>query len=144
MVERRDVLDCTSVVGAHLDADGALSHGGEHVVPVEDLCYTVLHVHPLEASEREEGAVDHVIVELAQARLHIAAEVDALDVGVLGEDLRLAAERRRADHGARGHLLEGRVLGRDPRVSRVLALTQILRSQWNKMLYVYNLLNRDF
>mmetsp|Transcript_44634 Transcript_44634/g.71801 ORF Transcript_44634/g.71801 Transcript_44634/m.71801 type:complete len:263 (-) Transcript_44634:191-979(-) len=121
VVERRDVLDGACIVGAHLDANSALGNGRKHVVPVKSLGYTVLHVHALQTGKRKERAVDNVVVELAQTGLHVATEVDTLDFRVLRENLRLASERCRTNDGALGHFFKSVVLGRYPRVARVLA-----------------------
>ena len=62
---------------------------------------------PLQPGEREQGGVDLAGIELAQARLHIAAEVHDREIGTQPLDQRLPAQRRGADHSAVRKVLQG-------------------------------------
>ena len=121
MVERREPLELLLVAGAAGDADGALRNRGEHHVRVKHLGRVLGHVHAVETRDGEEGTVDDVLLELADAGLDVAAEVHALEVGELGEELRLAAEGRSADEGAVGKFREVTVLDGDESVADILA-----------------------
>ena len=109
------------VAGAARDADGTLRHRGEHHVHVQHLCGVLRHLHAVQARDRQQRAVHDALLELADARLHVAAEVHALQLGELAQELRLAAERRGADERAVGELGQVVVLDGDERVAHVLA-----------------------
>jgi hypothetical protein len=79
------------------------------------------HVHAVQARDREQRAVHDALLELADARLHVPAEVHALQSGELVQELRLAAQRRGADERAVGELGQVVVLDGDERVAHVLA-----------------------
>ncbi len=79
------------------------------------------HVEALEAGEREERGRALALLQLAEPRLHVAAEVDNLQVRVLAQDLGLAAQRGRADDGAGGELREVLCHRGDEDVAHVLA-----------------------
>ena len=78
-------------------------------------------VEPPEPGVGQERGVDLALLQLPQARLDVAPEVDHLERGVLGQELRLPAQGGAPDDGPLGELLEGAVLGRDERVPHVLA-----------------------
>ena len=73
----------------------------------------------------QHSGVDDALVELLEASLHIAAEVDALEGGVDGVELRLPPQRGRADDAAVGQVLRPATVG-GATVSG--AFGQILRS----------------
>mmetsp|Transcript_119490 Transcript_119490/g.320719 ORF Transcript_119490/g.320719 Transcript_119490/m.320719 type:complete len:332 (+) Transcript_119490:431-1426(+) len=95
-----EVVEHPLVVGAALEADGALGDGGQHLPPLQHAGRVLRHVHPLEACVREQSGVDVAALQLAQPGLHVAAEVHALKRWVHAVDLRLAPQRRRADNRA--------------------------------------------
>ena len=55
----------------------------------------------VQPGKREQRGIGHAALELGDARLDIAAEVDDLKVWPQPLHLRLAAKRRAADHRAR-------------------------------------------
>jgi len=75
-----------------------------------------------EMSSDIRAGVDDALVQLAESRLDVAAEVHALERGVLRQDLRLPSQRRRADDAAVLQALYARRRRRDEHVARVLAL----------------------
>eukprot|EP00961_Rhodomonas_salina_P176729 2382412-Rhodomonas_salina.2 len=108
-------------VEGDLDTDGTLCNGGKHLIPVQDLGHAIGHVHALQTRKREESSINDIVVELAETRLNVAAEVHALDARVLGQELSLTPERGGANDGALGQLLDSLVLRGDERVTGVLA-----------------------
>ena len=78
-------------------------------------------VHAVQTRDRQQSAVHDAFLELADARLHVAAEVHALQLGELVQELRLAAQRRGANQRAVGELGQVVVLDGDERVTHVLA-----------------------
>src|SRR5207244_1212002 len=99
---------------------------GEHLVGAEDAAGAVVEAEALEAREREhhrvEAVAGAVALELSEARLHVAADRDDLDVGAHRPDLRGAAEAARADAGALRQIFESAAVARAKGVARILPL----------------------
>ena len=72
----------------------------------------------LQAGQRQQRGVDLAGRELAQPGVDVAAEVDHPQVGAPRQQLRLAAQRGGADHGASRQLGDGRAAGRAISTSR--------------------------
>ena len=79
------------------------------------------HAQALHPGDREQRGVDHAGSEFRQARVDIAAQRHDAQIGAGMQDLRVAARRRCADHGARRQRREARRLRREERVARILA-----------------------
>jgi hypothetical protein len=77
-----------------------------------------------EAGQAGGGENDGVVlplVELAQARVEVAAQAGDGEVGIACMQLRLAAQAGGAHHAAGRNVLEGSVLVRDNGIERILA-----------------------
>mmetsp|Transcript_25018 Transcript_25018/g.64579 ORF Transcript_25018/g.64579 Transcript_25018/m.64579 type:complete len:320 (-) Transcript_25018:253-1212(-) len=122
VAQRVDVLQRALIILAALDADRALRDGRQHLVPLDDGGEVLLHVHTLQARVRQQRRIHHALVQLAQASLHVAPEVDHLQRRVFGKDLRLPPERGAADHGAVGKVSDRLGLRRNEYVAGVLTL----------------------
>jgi len=70
------------VVQPRHDADRPLRHRRQHLLAVQDLGDVLRHVQALEPRERQQGGGALPFLELAEARLHVAAEVHDLDFGL--------------------------------------------------------------
>jgi hypothetical protein len=57
------------------DADGALGHGGQHLLSAEGLGDVLGHAKALQTGERKQGGLHAALLQLADAGLHVAAEV---------------------------------------------------------------------
>ena len=76
----------------------------------------------LQPGKREQRCIGHAALELGDARLDIAAEVDDLKVRPQPLHLRLAAERRAADHRARRKRRKRLAARADEGVAHIAAL----------------------
>ena len=93
MVERRDQAGRGVVVGADLDADGALRHGRQHHFRRHRGRDVLRQSQSIEAGAGQERRIGNALLQLAQPRLHVAAEADDAQVGTRAQHLRLAARR---------------------------------------------------
>ena len=89
-----------AVVGARLDGHDALADRGQEFVDREDAGGGVGQAQTLEAGERQQRGIDHALVELAQAGLHIAADGNDLEIRPQPQHDRLPPQRRGPDHRA--------------------------------------------
>ena len=80
--------------------DDPLPDRGQEFVGRQNRGGGVGAAQPLQPGERQQGGVDLAGIELAQARLHVAAKVHHREIGAQALDQRLAAQRRGADHRA--------------------------------------------
>ena len=120
-MDRREQLGHPIVLGAPLDPDGALGHGGAHPVRRDGGARYLLHPQPVQAGHGEEGRVGHPVAQLAHPGLHVAAELHQLQVGAAMRQLRPAAQRRGADRRALGQRVEAAAVEGDEGVAHVLA-----------------------
>ena len=79
------------VAFANLDTQGSLAGGGAKIFRVEALANVVGFAQAVEAGGSEQDRVDLAFGELAQARIHVAAKLDGLNVLAQGLQLRAAA-----------------------------------------------------
>ena len=96
VVERRHELREPRVVGPGLDRQGALTHGRQHLVERER---EPGHLGAAETGEprgREDRARHLLLDQLAQAGLHVAADVHHVEVGSQRQELRAAPQARGA------------------------------------------------
>ena len=108
-----------AVAVAALDPDRALRHGGKHLAGIDRREAQIAQSEALQPGDGEERAVGDAVLELAQARLDIAAELHHRQIGADGERLRPAAQRGRADRRARGKLRERGMARREKRIARI-------------------------
>mmetsp|Transcript_8757 Transcript_8757/g.19256 ORF Transcript_8757/g.19256 Transcript_8757/m.19256 type:complete len:372 (-) Transcript_8757:376-1491(-) len=106
MIEHIEVFQRPFVARPTLNPDGSLRHGGQHLVPVEHAGGAFLHGHPVESRDGEEGGVHHSVVQFAQAGLHVAPEIDALQGGIDAHQLRLSSQRGGPDDAVVGEVLQ--------------------------------------
>jgi hypothetical protein len=74
-VERSHELADQLVSGPDLDSDGPLSHGGKHDVGRKDLSDAIFELEPQNARARKEHPCPGGFLELAEARLQVAADI---------------------------------------------------------------------
>ena len=94
VVERREQLRRGGVAVAARDPDRPLGDGREHLLLRENARRLVREPEPLEPGQGEQGRGAVPLLQLAQAALHVAAEVDDLEVRVLLQELRLPPQGR--------------------------------------------------
>ena len=81
VIDRRQQVSRPSVVAARLDGDGALPDRRQKVVDVEHRGRRVRQAEPLQSGQRQQRGVGRALVELAQARLDIAAQRHDPEIG---------------------------------------------------------------
>jgi hypothetical protein len=79
------------------DRERPLTHRGQHDIARQNLGCVLGEAEPLEPAQREHHRVDLSAVELLEPRVHIAADRHDHQIGPLAQQLRLPAQRRRAD-----------------------------------------------
>ena len=121
VIERRQQRAQAVVVGAHLDADGALTDCRKNLPAVDDGRRLVEQAQPLQSGHRQQRRIGLAGRQLAQPRLHIAAQGNDLEVRPEGQQLRLPPQRRGADGGAPRQLGDARACPGEQRVARILA-----------------------
>ncbi len=121
MVDRGEEIARRRIVLARLDGDDALPDRRNEFVGVERLGRGVGEAEPLEAGEREQRRIDLAGIELAQPRLHIAAERYDAEVGPQPLHQRLPPQRGGADHRARGQFPKRLRLAADEDVAGIFA-----------------------
>ena len=109
-------------VTAHLDAQGALASGGQHLGGGELGADALAQAQALEAGGRQHDGVVLAFIELAQARVEVAAQWLDFQVRAQRVQQHLAAQARRADHGALRQLAQAGIAWRNKGVARVFAL----------------------
>ena len=70
-----------------------MGHGWEHFVGGDCACGKVAQAKAIEACHCEEGGICDAVFEFFQARLHIATELDGLQVRTQAQGLRIAPHR---------------------------------------------------
>ena len=120
-IDRRQQRAGLGVVGAGLDADRALPDRRQEFVELEHRRRRIGETEPLQPGQRQQRRVGLALVELAQPRLDVAAQIDDPQIGPQPPHQRLAAQRRGADHRAARQLGEVARLAADEDVARVLA-----------------------
>jgi hypothetical protein len=98
------------IAGAAGHADRALANRRKHLIGRKDRSCVRGKAKPFESGEREQRGIGAALAELLEPRPDIAAEIDHTKIGAAAFHLRRAAQRRRADNGAR------RKLGKRPRL----------------------------
>ena len=111
----------------NLNRDRALPRGREPCRRVEIRGDALRRVEAVQARRREDRRVHVAFVDLPDARRHVAAELDDLEIGARRVQLRAATETRRADARPRRQIVER--LGADDavddeHVARILARQQ--------------------
>ena len=77
MHERRDCLDHVGTVDRALDGERALAHGGKEIRGIEERRDAVILLQAVQARGGQDHRVVLPFVELAHARVHVAAQRDA-------------------------------------------------------------------
>ena len=119
MMDGAQQIRRAAVAVAALDPDGALRHGGKHLAGIDRRKVQIMQPEALQPGDGEEGAMGDAILELAQARLDIAAKLHHRQIRADGEGLGPAAQRGGADRRAGGKLRERGVAGREKRIARI-------------------------
>ncbi len=83
---------------ADLDADGALRGRRQHVLDGDQLGDAIRKAEPAQSRRGEQRRLSFALFELAQPRLHVAAEQHRFQVGPLVADEGFAPDRRGADN----------------------------------------------
>ena len=122
MLERSHQLEDVRAFRAALDADDTLADGRQHFLRRDARADARLESEPLEARGREHGRVAIAPVELAEARVDVAAHDDDLEVRPPVTQLALASRARGADARTAWQGRERGVPGRHEGVARVAAL----------------------
>lgn len=86
----------------HLQGQGPLAGGGEHLAGVQELVNAVPEVQADEPRRREDDAVVLPVAQSGEPGVHVAPEVPHHEVRPQGEDLGLAAHGARPHHRPRG------------------------------------------
>jgi hypothetical protein len=76
---------------------------------------------PLQARDRQQGSVHLTFGELAQTRVHVAAQGNHREVRADAQHLGLAAQAGGAQHGALGQIGQPSAVAREKGIARVLA-----------------------
>ena len=121
VVDRLDEGARPGIVRARFDPDRALADRRKEGVEVKNFRRRRQKPETLEAGDGQERRVDFAGVELAQARLHVAAQHDRRQVRPQSLDQRLTARRRGADDGAMRQLAQRLGFAADEGVASVLA-----------------------
>mmetsp|Transcript_4628 Transcript_4628/g.8659 ORF Transcript_4628/g.8659 Transcript_4628/m.8659 type:complete len:290 (+) Transcript_4628:281-1150(+) len=121
VVQARQVPELALVPRAAGNADGPLRHRGQHLLDGENLGDVLRQLQAAQPGVRQQGGVHHALAQLADAALHVAAEVHNLQSGVHRQQLRLATQRRRAHGGVVRKIFNTFVLGGNERVAYILA-----------------------
>ena len=91
VVEEGNGREGLHIVLAGLDAQRALAGGGAKIFGIEALADPIGFAQAVEAGGGEQNRVDLAFGQLAQARIHVAAKFDGLNVGAQRLQLRAAA-----------------------------------------------------
>jgi hypothetical protein len=88
-------------IGAGFNCEGALPHGGAHGFGRENLCDTTSPTEAAQPSGREDDGGVLAFIELAEARIDVAADGFEAEIGTEAAELRGAAQRAGSDGLAR-------------------------------------------
>ena len=121
MMEMRKNTRRFIVRRAPLNADRALRHSRQHFLWRQRRRRTVLKFHAHQTGHRQHRRIGHPVGKLAQPRFDIAAKGHNRHIRTLGQNLRPAPERRRADDGILWQFGKARALGGNKRIARVFA-----------------------
>ena len=128
-------MDCVQhglgafVADAAFDANGALGHGGQHIVRRNGAFRDAVHAQAVQARHRKEGCAGHAIVQLFQAGLQVAAEFHDLKVRAAMQELRTTAERGCADDRTLGQVVDRFIVFADERIAHVFAGQEAIDDQ---------------
>ncbi len=109
-------------LAADFNAQGALAGGRQHLLWLEDMANALLQAQALEARSGQYDGVVLPLVELAQARVQIAAQRHDLQIRAQVLQQHLAAQAGGTHHRALGQILQARIARRDKGIARVFAL----------------------
>ncbi len=121
VIDARQQVTHAAVFLACFDADGALRRRRQEFFDRHGFCRLRLQPEPLQPGEREDDGVGLPFVQLAQARLDIAAQRSDAQIGPHAFGDRLPPRRRGAERGAVRQRVERWGLARDEHVARILA-----------------------
>src|SRR5260370_11767504 len=91
---------------ARFDANGALSRGGKAYLRRHDLADLLGFSKPVEPGLCQDNGIVIALRELCEPSIHVAAHIHHLEIGAIAPQLRLAAQRTRADTRAARQLIE--------------------------------------
>ena len=100
IVDRGEALGGRRIAGPHGDGDDPLADGGQPLAGLDQAGGLVEKPEPRQPRRGEEGGVRDPLLDAAETGVHVAAQVDDLEVRPEAERHRLAAERRGAEDGA--------------------------------------------
>ena len=122
MAGLRQQLTQRGIVFTHLQAQGALASGRQHLRRLEAGSDALTQTQPHQACSGQHDGVKATVVELAQPGVQVAAQGLDAQVGPRRQQLHHAAQAAGADHRALGQGIDtGKVVG-DKRVARILSL----------------------
>ena len=101
IVERGDKLRGLGVARARFDSERALADGRKHDVRVHNLRDSCRSAEAIDAGDGQHDGVEFAGVEFFQARVHVAAQIQRIEIGTSVAELRLAAQAAGADARAR-------------------------------------------
>ena len=125
-------------IAAHLNAQCALPCGWQHGVGLKNLANALRQAQALQARSRQHNGLVLTLVQLAQARVQIAAQRLNAHIGApqSGQGLtqqHQAAQAGGAHHGIGGQIGHARAVGRHPGITRVFALHHTCQCEsWRK------------
>jgi hypothetical protein len=123
VVKRRGHLDRLSVIGADLQRQGALSDGWKHGVRLQDLRRPLQVAQAGQPGGGQDGRVHLPLLHLAQARVHVAAQVNHLQVRPQRSHLRRSPQAARADTRACRQIPQPAIPAADDGIAHVIALS---------------------
>ena len=98
MMDRRQHIGHARVINAPFNADCPLRHGGQHILGRNRCCgHLVQQTQTGQTGHGQKSRVGHPVAQLFHPRLHIAAKLDHVQMRKAMQQLRPAAQRRRAD-----------------------------------------------
>ena len=121
VVQRRQQRLRCGIARAALDADDTLCAGRDEAHHREAFANARRKTQPREPGVRKQDRVELSVVELAQARADIAAQLADREIGPKPAQLRLPAQARGSHNRALRQRVEIRVPIRDEGIARVLA-----------------------
>ena len=121
VMKRIEELPQGLVGGTALESERALAYRRKHDFARQDLGRKLSLAEPFEAAQREHQRIDLTGVQLADPRVHIAADRNDRQIRSLPQQLGLAPQGSRPDPRTLWQSREVRRLRRQKRVARVVA-----------------------
>ena len=106
IIDRRQEVARGRIVVAALDSKRSLTDRGEHPGVVENFGDAIGQPQTHQARLGKDRRIEILLGELAQAGLHVAADIDELEIGPAMEELRFASQAAGSHYSARRQGLE--------------------------------------